>query len=323
MLTNAAWNLLAAPWTTHVVFAAVRLRVFTVLSDRTMKAREIASQCGAVPRLLEALLDACVSMGLLVSRDKEYANSHFSSVHLVEGEPRYVGDLIELQYAESEKWRRLTDMITGRDIGTVDDDARGPDYYRTFLKAMNNLGMLGEAEALRNALDLSGCREMVDAGGGSGLYSIVLCRAYPELRSTVLDRCDALVVARDMIGDCQERERITLREADITKDSFGKDVDVVLLSDVIYDESMAARVLRNAQASLRRNGTLVIRGYYSDPERSRPLFGALFALGQLAFDPNRRVLTVQSLRKHVENMGFRITRLSPLTERSSILIAAK
>lgn len=287
-----------------------------------MTVGELSSKCGAIPHRLKPLLDVCVSMGLMVLQHNRYMNSPFSRVYLVEAEPLYVGDLIQLQYDESKQWDRLYGIITGNEHRPHEPQSEELKH-KTFIKAMNNLGMLGEAEALKNSVDISGCRQMIDAGGGSGLYSLVLCQKYPELRSTILDKKETLDITREMIADCEERERITLIEADITKASFGENIDVVLLSDVIYDRSEAAAILRNAWDSLRRNGLLIVRGYYADPDDSKPLFGALFVLNQLVFDPDRIILTVSSVQKIVRNTGFTITKLSPLTERSFVITATK
>ena len=287
-----------------------------------MTVEEVSSNCRAIPHLLKPLLDACVSMGLIVLKNNKYINTQFSRVYLVKGEPRYVGDLIQLQYDESKQWDKLYDIIIGSK--NISDEQHTDEVnYRTFIKAMNNLGMLGEAEALKNSVDLSGCKEMVDAGGGSGLYSIVLCQKYPELRAMILDKSKTLVLTKEMIAGYKESERITLREADITKESFGKNIDVVLLSDVIYDESEAIPILRNAWNCLCQNGILILRGYYSDPENSKPLFGALFVLSQLVFDPDRKIMTIASLKKSISDIGFTVTKISPLTERSFVIIAKK
>jgi len=321
-MRNSISDLLNAPWTISVVFVAIRLKIFTILSNKMMTVEELSTNCRAIPHLLKAVLDACVSMGLIDLQNSKYMNSHFSRVYLLEGNPLYVGDYIQLLYDESKHWDKLYDIVvTGRNSNDKEpvDEAK----HRTFIKAMNNLGMLGEAEALRNSVDLSKCKEMVDAGGGSGLYSISLCQKNANLNSTIIDRSQTLVITKEMISGCQGRERITLREADITKESFGKNIDVVLLSDVIYDESMTKIVLKNAWNCLRKNGILIVRGYYSDPENSKPLFGALFVLNMIVFDPNTRVMTISSLKKSLLEIGFTITRISHLTERSFAILAKK
>ena len=319
MYTSVA-DLLAAPWTTAVISTAVRLNLFSICSGSPMTVEEIASRCGALPNRLEPLLDACSAMGFLVRKDGEYMNTHFSSVYFVEGEPFYVGDLIRLQYNESQQWDTLYDVILGSDKRI--EESQGAKYS-TFIKAMHNLGLLGEAEALSKAVDLSSCTTMIDAGGGSGIYSIVFCKAFPRLSATILDKKETLVITADLLSTYEESNRITLREADIEKDSFGENVDAVLLSDVVYNVSTAESVLRNVRECLRKKGQLILRGYYADPERANPLFGALFRVGELVFDPDKRALTLSSLEEKVLESGFSITRKAPLTERSFIVISEK
>ena len=188
---------------------------------------------------------------------------------------------------------------------------------------MHNIGLSGEAEALCDAVDLSGCRQMIDAGGGSGVYSIALCRRYPQLQSIFLDCKETLDVTAVLIEKCAEKERITLKEADITRDAYGENIDAVLLSDVLYDEALAPRILKMVHACLAGGGSLMIRGYYADPEHSRPQFGALFALNQLVHDPRRKMLTITSLRECVAAAGFVVTKVGPLTQRSFLLTAQK
>lgn len=42
-MMNSIFNLLIAPWTTHVVFTAIRLKLFTNLADKTKTVEEISS----------------------------------------------------------------------------------------------------------------------------------------------------------------------------------------------------------------------------------------------------------------------------------------
>jgi len=315
-------DILLAPWITGVITAAIRLRIFSILANRELTVEEIASECEALPNRLKPLLDACVSLGVLESENDKYENSHFSLVYFVEGHHFYVGDFIKLVNDESLHWFQLPDIIRGNEkinkqLPYVRSD------YKTFITAMNNIGNLGEAEALKDLVDLAGCKRMIDVGGGSGLYSIALCQKHPELHSTILELKDTLAVTKEMIADRPEKERIDLREGDFLKDSLGDNVDAVLLSDVIYEESTARIVLRNAWDSLTQNGLLIVRGYYADPEKSRPLFGALFAVKELVGNAQREIMTISMLEKHVREIGFEIIKVRPLTEHSFVLVGKK
>jgi predicted nicotinamide N-methyase len=315
-------DILLAPWITGVITTVIRLKIFSILSDGELTVEEIALKCKALPDRLKPLLDACVSLGFLEFEDDKYKNSHFSLVYFVEGQHFYIGDFLKLVNDESLQWFQLPDIIRGNEKINKELPYIRSDY-QTFIRAMNNIANLGEAEALKDMVDLSGCKRMIDAGGGSGIYSVALCQKYPELHSTIVDVKDTLAVTEQLIANRQEKSRIALREGDFLKDSLGDNVDVVLLSEVIYEESTAKIVLRNAWDSLAENGVLIIRGYYADPEKSRPLFGALFAFKELVDNAQRKIMTISMLEKNVREIGFRIIRVTPLTEYSFVLVGKK
>jgi hypothetical protein len=318
-MKNTIFDLMIAPWKSAVLNTAVRLKVFTVLSDRQMSAKELAAITNANEVILQAVLNALVCMGLMQIQKDKYRNSHLSQIYFIEGEPYYVGDFIQLLVNESTKLNKLFSIVSeGKEIS---DDSS--ESYRTFIKAMNNMGMLGEVDALINCVDLSGCSTMIDAGGGSGIYSVSLCQKYPDLKSVILDSHETLAVTKEFVSKHKENERIELRECDITKDKLGRNIDAVLLSDVTYDELEAEKILQNLWNCLRAKGQLILRGYYFDPQNSNPLFGALFAINQLVIDSNTVIVTLPSLKALIEKTGYIITKISPLTERSFIIIATK
>ena len=323
MFGNPILDLVFAPWAMNTLFAACRLRIFTLLAETEMTADQLAEHTGAVPRLLAALLDASAAMGLLRYENDRYANSHLADAYLVEGRPLYMGDFIELNSAEASQWEGLYDLVlTGQT--PIRDRPRQELSPHQFTLAMHNLAMLGEAPALADAVDLSGCKTMVDVGAGSGAYSVALCRRNPHLHSTLLDTVEVLGTARQIVEKSGLGERIETREADITHDSYGHNLDLVLLSDVLYaDRAMCTTIIRSAYEALAEGGTLLIRGYFPDPRRSLSLFGSLFALGRQLDDPDRDIISVPLLGEWVDQTGFKNARTFALTSRSTCLTARK
>lgn len=288
-----------------------------------MTVDEIAALSSAQKGPLEGLLDACTAIGLLRRQGNLYGNSHVSDAYLVEGRPLYLGDIIEVQSIETGNWERLYSLVISGDT-SAGGGARREVTPELFTMAMNNLGMLGEAEALANAVDLSGCKTMIDVGCGSGIYSITLCRHYPDLVATLLDTKDVLEITSRLIKKSDVQDRINTKPIDILKDSFGKDMDAALLSDVLYqDGSMCIQILRSAYEALAAGGMLIVRGYYADPEKSQPVHGSLFALGQLLFDANREVISIPVLHNWIKKVGFKIVASHALTERSTCVLANK
>ena len=322
-MKNDLTDLIFAPWTIHILFTANRLKIFSNLTERELTADEISSLTHTKPRYLKGLMDACVAIGLLKKKDDKYMNSHISDAHLVEGRPLYIGDIIEVQSIEAKHWEGLYNLITEK--SPIDEEkTKGEPSPYLFTLAMNNLGMLGEAEALAAAVDLSEHKTLLDVGCGSGIYSITLCRHYPKLHATLLDKEEVLEVTSRFIRKSRLQDRINTRACDITKDSFGSKKDAVLLSDVLYQDSdVCHQILRSAYNALSPEGILIVRGYYADPERTQPLFGAVFALGQLLFNEGREFITIPILQDWVKEAGFKVEKMFALTGRSTCITAVK
>jgi len=107
-------------------------------------------------------------------------------------------------------------------------------------------------------------------------------------------------------------------------DSLGEKLDIVLLSDVvIYEEAKATEALRNAWDSLIQKSGLIIRGYYADPVKLRPLFGALFAVKYLVDNAQRKIMTISMLKENIKDIGFIVNKVRPLTEHSFVLVCRK
>ena len=323
MFGNPILDLVFAPWAMNALFAAARLKIFDLLARGGLTAEELAERTGAHAQPLTALLDACVCMGLLRLIHDRYVNSHLSDAHLVEGRPQYVGNLIEIQAADANEWAGLYDLISTGEAPSKQGKPWEVDPHR-FTLGMHNLGMLGEADALADAVDLSDCRTMVDVGAGSGLYSITLCRRNPNLRATLLDVAEVLMTARQIVAENGLGDRIKTRDTDIRKGAYGENLDVVLLSDVLYQDSATCMtMIRSAHRALAPGGKLLVRGYFCDPGGAQPLFGSLFILGRQLTDPKRQIISVPLLRDWVRQAGFANVHTFALTSRSTCLTASR
>jgi len=319
---NPIFDAVFQSWTMSILTTASRLGVFSRLEGTERTAAELARDTQCIPHLLEALLDACVGMGLLRRGERGYANSHLSSAHLVEGRPLYLGHILEVQSREMARWARMIDLIrTGRtqpvggEIGEQDP---------VFTLAMNELGAHIEAETLASSLDLSRCRTLVDVGCGSGIFSIALCRHFPGLTAILLDRAPVLSTTARLVAEAGLTDRIHTRAGDMTTGDFGRELDAVLLSDsVYYDAPVSKRLFQAAHAALNPGGMVIIRGYYPDPGGCESPFGSIFRLNLLMFDPERTSPTAADVARHLADAGFRDVRRFALTERSTCFLATK
>jgi predicted O-methyltransferase YrrM len=325
MFGNQLLDMIFTPWAAGTLFCANKLKIFTHLAKEPKTAEVLSAKLGAVPQALTTLLDTCTALKLLEKKNNRYANSLLSNIYLVEGSPLYLGDIIEVLSIESVRWDGLYDLVMGNAEKVPKEPVKEIQPHR-FTMAMNNLAMMGEADALTNAVDLSHAKKMVDAGCGSGIYSVTLCRHFPNLHATLLDKKEVLETAKKIIEKSNLQDRIKTLEADITTDTYGEQLDVVLLSDVLYQEDpLCQSILRSAYNALTPGGALLVRGYYVnvDEDGSHSPFGSIFNLHQLISDPKRKIISVSLLSQWIEQIGFKKVKTFPLTERSHCLIAKR
>ncbi len=322
MVGNPILDAVFHSWRMSVVTTASRLEIFSHLEGGGLDAAVLARKTHSVPHLLEALLDAGVAMGLLVREGNAYRNSHISSAYLVPERPLYVGHILEIQSRGAARWNQLQHMVTTGEA--PEGEGELGEQHATFTRAMNDLGMLGEASALASAVDLSGCKTLVELGCGSGLYSITLCQHNPKLEATLVDLEPVLPTTKQFISKSGVSDRIRTREGNLVTDTIGENIDAVLFSDSLYyDEDKTLGILKTAHKALAPGGQIILRGYYADPGGSETLFGAVFKLNLLFFDPNRKAPNVNDLKAWLGQAGFKKPQAIPITEQSVCLVGTK
>jgi len=158
MFGNHLLDVIFSPWAAYTLYCANRLGIFKHLSAKSLTVEDLAAKTAAVPR------HACAAMRLLHQNNRYYSNSYLANIYLVPGNPFYLGDIIEVMASESGKFEGLVDLVKGNNIEKK-DIKREVSPHR-FTMAMNNLAMLGEANALVNSLDLA---QLLDDPGRKNL----------------------------------------------------------------------------------------------------------------------------------------------------------
>jgi 3-hydroxy-5-methyl-1-naphthoate 3-O-methyltransferase len=305
-LTRTTWAYEAA----RALHVANALGVFSLLDGRPMTAGEIAEHTGADDAMLEKLLIGCCAMNLLERSDGKYSNSEIADQYLVEGRPLYQGHNIAFSARVWNRWDQLEDTIRSGRVpcpGAPVPDAT-PEQRRYLSMAMHNLTMAGRGELFTTHIDLAGRKRMFDVGGGPGTYSILACQKNPELRATVFDLPNTIPLAREMITRERLQDRIDTQAGNWDDEEFGRDNDVVLLSNVLHGpHSNASMKLQKAFRSMVSGGLLVAHDFVLDDEKSGPLIPAMFNLWAGAF-------SARELIAEIVHAGFENPRIAASSE---------
>ena len=321
-------NQAVAGWqAARVVMAANHLDFFTTLGDEALSAEEVASRCGTHPRSTRILLNACVALGILEKERDHYRNSAEARESLVRGKPTYMGDGIAHQEDLWQPWGRLHEAVrTNQRVSERSNLVAQTEVHRNFILAMHNRAMRS-ASQLAETLDLSGRRQLFDAGGGPGTYSIFLVKRYPDLRAIVFDLPQTIDIAKEVITDFGATDLVTTRAGDYFKDDFGQGNDAVLLSAILHSmgPEQSQGLLLKAYNSLIPGGLVVVHEGLIDEEGTSPLSAVLFSLNMLVNTGEGQSYSGAEITSLMDAAGFVEPRVIPLPEplRTSLVISVK
>lgn len=311
----------------RVLMAANRLGFFNALGEENLTAEELAQRCGTHPRGTTRLLNACVALGLLTKEGSRYHNTPAALELLVKGRPTYMGDAINHADWLWRVWTHLDEVVRTDKPVSPPWQATGdlPVHY-DFIMAMHNRA-LRAGPLLAEALDLSGRRQLFDAGGGPGTYSIFLAKRYPGLRAIVFDLPETIEIARKIIAEAGLSDRITTQPGDYFRDDFSQENDVVLFSAIFHSmgHERARLLLKKAYAALVPGGLVVVHEGLIDPEGTSPLPAVLFSLNMLVNTREGHSYSGPEVGSLLEKAGFVQPQVKPLPSpaRTSLVIAVK
>jgi SAM-dependent methyltransferase len=292
-------------WETCVLHSAVALDLFTRIGDQRIGAWKLGRQINAPEDSMARLLDAAVAMGLLTKDARGYANTPASRAYLCADADQYLGFIVQHHHHLMESWSRLPEAVSnGKPIEHPDRVTRHKKR-ESFLMGMFNLAMQ-LAPRLVPVVDLSGCRTLLDLGGGPGTYAIHFCRHYPELKATVVDLASTQPFAEETIRRMGMEQQVMFTPGDYIEDRVSGRFDAVWMSHILHGESAddCRRIIQMAADCLNPGGLAVIHEFILDDTLDRPLFPALFSLNMLLATENGRSYSRGQLGEMLEQAGL-------------------
>ena len=293
-------------WTCCAVHAAVQLDLFTALADGPRTEEQLAASLGCDLRALRMLVTALAALEFLERQGESVAASPSALTYLASTSPEYVGFMVRHHGYVIQDWAMLAESVRngrsyrGKDSFHPEDE----EERETFLMGMFNIARQ-QAEAIANALDLTGRSRLIDIGGGPGTYAVYFCLRNPGLRAIVFDLPASERFARGVVERYGLTDRIEFKGGDFLRDELPKGQDVAWLSQVLHGErpENAARLVKNAAACLRPGGLLCIQEFVIDNDRTGPVHPALFSLNMLVRTDGGQAYTFGEISLMLENAG--------------------
>jgi SAM-dependent methyltransferase len=299
-----------------VLFTASDLGVFGKLAELgEADAPTLASALGLEERGARLLLDGAVSIGLLDKRGEHYRNTRDSSIFLVPGSPADLSRAIRYNRDVYSAWQKLPELArTGKPVERPQLHL-GDDRQRTrdFVLSMHGRA-LGVGRGIVPLLKLAGRKRLLDVGGGPGTYSVLIAQANPDLHCTVLDLPAVAAIARELVAQQGQSERVQVMAGDYHTTPFPQGVDVVNFFGMLHQESPDSirDLMRRAYDALEPGGVVYVLDMMTDESHTRPQYSALFAVNMALTTDNGWVFSDTELRGWMEEAGFRDFQVAPV-----------
>ncbi|HNR30719.1 MAG TPA: methyltransferase [Candidatus Hydrogenedentes bacterium] len=307
----------------RILFAAHDHNVFAFLEE-DRGADDVAQRIGCSVRGTTMLLDGLVALDLVTKHGGRYRNGPVATTCLVPGKPAYQGAILRHTQRSWDAWSRLSEAVR---TGTgVKQGSHRPatGELRDFILGMSNIAFLSAPDLLEH-IDIAPFKHLLDVGGGPGTYTITFLKANPRLRATIMDLPPVIEIARDQVAVAGLEERVAYRPGDCTADDLGSGYDLILVSNIVHilSADQNARLVRKCHDALESGGTLIIKDFLTDPDRSGPAFSLIFALHMLLHTEAGGTYSIEEVRRWTDDAGFLPGELKSLTPKTRLWAAQK
>ncbi|UEM01375.1 acetylserotonin O-methyltransferase [Skermanella rosea] len=276
----------------QVLLACVRLRLFDILSERSMTAHEVSRRLGMADEAAERLLRAAVSLRLLARRGEDRFGLGPLGAALV-GNPGLTA-MVEHHAMLYDDLRDPVALLRGECRRTElsgywpyagaerPADLTGPQVaaYSALMAASQPL----IAEEVLAAYPLDRHRCLMDVGGGEGAFVSAAASRFPKLRAVLFDLPAVAQRARERFRADGLDPRASVAGGDFLSDPLPSGADVVSLVRVLHDhdDAGALAILRAVRQALGRDGTLLIAEPMAEAAGAEPVGDAYFGFYLLA-----------------------------------------
>jgi O-methyltransferase domain/Dimerisation domain len=295
-------------WKTCTLHTGVKLDIFTIIESKAFSCDEINKTLKVDKRGLSMLLNSLSALELLVKKDEKYSNSPPALTFLSKESPQYIGFMILHHHHLMESWHKMdTAIVEGRptrDRSSFSDEER----RESFLMGMFNIGM-ATAPRLSKELDLSGCKRLLDFGGGPGTFAIHFCLANPGLSASVYDLETTRPFAEKTIKKFNASDRVNFISGNFIDDEIIHTplFDVAWLSHILHGEGpeQATSIIGKAVLALKPKSKIFIHEFILNDTMDGPLFPALFSINMFLGTPEGQAYSKTQLSDMLKAHGVK------------------
>ena len=282
-------------WPSKVLLSAVKLGVFTELSQGAKTGAELRDALGLHPRSTPDFFDTLVALRFLErdgdGPDARYRNTAETGTFLDRNSPAFMAGFLEMANDRLYPfWGHLIDGLkSGKAQNETKDGGKGvfeelysqPERLEQFMDAMAGLSA-ANFQALAEKFDFSNYKTLTDVGGATGLLSMLVAKENPHMTCKSTDLPAATEIAKRKIADAGLSDRVTAEPIDFFSDAIPP-ADVVTMGMILHDWNLENKMMliRKAYDALPEGGAFIVVENLIDNARRENAFGLMISLNML------------------------------------------
>uniref|UniRef100_A0AAQ5YX40 Acetylserotonin O-methyltransferase-like n=1 Tax=Amphiprion ocellaris TaxID=80972 RepID=A0AAQ5YX40_AMPOC len=263
----------------QALFTAARLRVFDLLHRMPgLDAAQVAQEVKASVKGTECLLEACVSLGLLTSKERTYENTDLATSLLRSDACFSLHGYI--QHCDDTLWPLFSHLESAVEEGHSQREKVVSNNQEAKLRFMNAMHCVAKVagKSVATAFDLSRYKTACDLGGCTGAMACEFTKAHPGMSVMVFD-LPAVVELSEHFHPLHSNNRVSFVAGDFFQDELPK-ADLYILARILHDlTDEKLHILLSKIADVCKPGCgLLLSEIFLDEDRSGPSRGLLQAL---------------------------------------------
>jgi ubiquinone/menaquinone biosynthesis C-methylase UbiE len=289
-----------------VLGAAAELNVFTAIGDRQLSLEEVASRLKSDRRATRMLLDALAALRLLEKQNERYSMPEALRPLLSEGTPGSILPMIHHSMNILRNWTQLAWVVRAGIPGPRAASIRGFDADRAAFIAAMHVVSGPIADDLVARIGPLPFKLLLDVGGASGTWTMAFLRANPQSRATIFDLPDAIQQARERFAGGEFANRVAFSAGDFYRDELPAGADLAWVSAIIHQHGReeSRDLFAKVFQALESGGHIAVRDVVMESNRTRPAFGAMFAINMLVNTDRGDTSTFAEIAEDLQSAGF-------------------
>jgi len=292
-----------------ILLAAAELKIFDHLRTPGATAAEVSEKIGGTQRGVEILLDALAAIEVIQKQGDIYSNMPEYEAELVSDSASQRAGMLRHRNLLFRNWAFLEEKVLGKPTPLPPrPNMTDPASNEAFIRAMY-FASSQSVPTIVDHIDLHGCRNIADLGGGPGHYLAEFSRRAPEHEPYLIDLPLTLDAARKMALDKDCPKNFHYIGWDFYNDPSPKDLpqfDLIFISQVIHAAGPEANLelFSKLFPLITPGGRVVVHERVVDPGRTTPKDAAVFAVNMLIMTSAGRTYTEDEIVTWAKAAGF-------------------